>query len=89
MFNQLKRWFRKWNELGCYKCGCKTVHMANEDYMGYTLMEYDELCDKCNTVVNHWAYGYFEPPTTKTEYFKIITLVQWKLWWKEWLKTKY
>lgn len=90
MSNKLSRLFDKWNQLGCYKCGCKQTYSANPDYLdGHILLEYDELCIKCNHVVNHWAYGYYEPPTTKTEYFKIIIWEQWKLWWKEWLRIRY
>jgi len=86
---RLQRQFNQWNQLGCPKCGCKKKHIGHCDYLDTTLVEYEELCDNCETVVGNWAYGNFQPPTTKIEYFKIITLVQWGLWWKEWLKIKY
>lgn len=81
LFNQLrylfKKYFKKWSQLGCPNCSCKKKHIGRCNYL-----EYEELCDKCNTVIGYWGYGRFEPPMTKTKYFK-MKLDQWKLWWKE------
>ena len=89
MFYQLRRWFNKWNQLGCRKCGCKELHMADEDYLdSHILCEYTERCDQCNEVVNIWAYGCYMPPVTKLDLLH-MRLIDIKLFFIHWWGVKY
>lgn len=89
MLIKFRKWFRRWNQLGCPKCGCKQVHMANESYLdSHILCEFTERCDKCNEVVNIWAYGSYMPPVTKTDLLS-MKLIAIKLFFINWWETKY
>lgn len=43
-------------------CGSTDLGQCNEFYDGpYILCEYDCRCNNCGKILNHWAYGHWEP----------------------------
>ena len=63
----IKRWFKRWNLLGCPECGCKETESHVMDTIQHIACEVEYTCAKCGSHVNYWAYGHFMEPTTKTE----------------------
>lgn len=52
------------NFVGTNLCCCPicggALEEINTDYINYTPCEYDYYCEKCDTIVGHWAYGHAE-----------------------------
>lgn len=66
-FRRTKMFFRRLNQVGCSRCGCKHTVIGTSYYDERSMVEYEELCKNCGTFVNRWAYGHYEFPETYTK----------------------
>ena len=41
-------------------CGCTDFERVKEYYDTHSLVEYQLQCARCNKIVGHWAYGYWQ-----------------------------
>lgn len=46
--------------LKCHECDSIDLKDYNKLYEEHILIEYDCKCNKCGTMLGHWAYGYWE-----------------------------
>jgi hypothetical protein len=74
MIIKIKSLFYKWNDYSrCPKCKSKKQKETNIDRLvgyGSEILEYDIFCAECGQYLNHYAFGHFEIPETKTENLK-------------------
>jgi transposase-like protein len=69
--SKFKNLFYKWNNLEkCPKCKSTKTITTNTYYEEHWQVEYDIVCENCNSKINHFAYGYLDEPNTKLEYIK-------------------
>lgn len=51
----------KRKEFVCQRCGCTETKHINADYEEpYGEVEYTLVCSRCETYLNHFAYGHWE-----------------------------
>lgn len=79
MIKWVKKMFWYWNNLEkCPKCKCRETIDTNFDYINDSVIgEYDITCEKCGTVINHFAYGSWEYQDNKIDEIKEI----WDRYW--------